>query len=259
MLIPGIVSITYRKLEPAALIQLAAKAGLKTIEWGGDIHVPHGDVARATEVGRLTREAGLSVACYGSYYRLGTPEKSPSPEAVLDSAEALGAPLIRVWAGIKGSTEATGDDFNAVVEDALRLADFASGRGLSIAYEFHANTLHDNARAAQRLLKATTHPAISTLWQPINHADTSTNLASLEALAAHLTNLHVFHWTFPEGRLIRNPLENGQADWAQYLTTAARIPGDHACLLEFVVDDDPGRLQADAATLIEWLRKLPQQ
>jgi sugar phosphate isomerase/epimerase len=237
------------------LIKLAAQAGLQTIEWGGDIHVPHGDIARATEVGRWTREAGLSVACYGSYYRLGSPGKSPSPLAVLDAAEALGAPAIRVWAGEKSSASATGDDFKAVVEDALSLADLAAGRGLSIAYEFHANTLHDNAQAAQRLLEATQHPAIATLWQPINQADTATSLASLVTVAARLLNLHVFTWTFPEGRLTRHPLDAGEAAWLHYLAAAARLPGNHTCLLEFVVDDDPGQLQADAETLLRWIKQ----
>jgi hypothetical protein len=47
-LIPGLVSVTFRKLAPAAIVELAVKAQLRSIEWGGDVHVPHGDVRAAT-------------------------------------------------------------------------------------------------------------------------------------------------------------------------------------------------------------------
>ena len=96
LLIPGLVSITFRPLSPQELIKLVAEAGLKAIEWGGDIHVPHGDVSRAQEVGRQTTEAGLSVAAYGSYYRLGVSEAAGLAfEQVLDSAVEDASRMIR--------------------------------------------------------------------------------------------------------------------------------------------------------------------
>ena len=97
---PGLVSISFRKLSWQDTLSLAKTAGLEAIEWGGDVHVPHGDVALAREVGEATRAAGLEVAAYGSYYRLGEP--APDFSDVLASAKALGAPIIRIWAGSYG-------------------------------------------------------------------------------------------------------------------------------------------------------------
>ncbi|MET0262082.1 MAG: sugar phosphate isomerase/epimerase, partial [Rariglobus sp.] len=74
MIYPGLVSVTFRKLSPNEVAGLVKKAGLKGIEWGGDIHVPHGDLARAREVRELTLEHGLKTAAYGSYYRAGQSE-----------------------------------------------------------------------------------------------------------------------------------------------------------------------------------------
>src|SRR5687768_14765950 len=62
---PGLVSVTFRKLSPAEVVRVAVDAGLTSIEWGGDIHVPHGDLARAKEVAAMTTEAGLSASAYG--------------------------------------------------------------------------------------------------------------------------------------------------------------------------------------------------
>ena len=106
MIHPALVSITFRKLDPPAIVQLVKQACLVGIEWGGDIHVPHGDRARAREVRALTEEAGLTTYAYGSYYRAGHSEdEGLSFEAVCASACALNAPTIRVWAGKQDAAE----------------------------------------------------------------------------------------------------------------------------------------------------------
>jgi len=58
----GLVSITFRKLNTDEIIDLVQRSGLEGIEWGGDVHVPHGNIDNAQEVGRKTREAGINVA-----------------------------------------------------------------------------------------------------------------------------------------------------------------------------------------------------
>ena len=65
----GLVSITFRDLSPEEVVQVAVENGLEGIEWGGDVHVPHGNLAVAKKVARQTAEGGLKVASYGSYYR----------------------------------------------------------------------------------------------------------------------------------------------------------------------------------------------
>lgn len=102
----GLVSVTFRKLSPPAIIALVQQAGLLGIEWGGDIHVPHGDLPQARQVRQMTLDAGIQVAAYGSYYRVGHPESGPF-EAVLETAGVLGAPTLRVWAGQQASAEAS--------------------------------------------------------------------------------------------------------------------------------------------------------
>src|SRR5690554_3364232 len=106
MITLGLVSISFRQLTPQQIVELVKKSGLKGIEWGGDKHVPHGDVDIATKVRRLTEQAGLEVAAYGSYYRAGVSEKDGlSFDKVLDCAVILGTKKIRVWAGNKDSQD----------------------------------------------------------------------------------------------------------------------------------------------------------
>src|SRR3954469_7051647 len=104
----GLVSVTFRPLSPQHVVELVRQAKLDAIEWGGDIHVPHGDVAAAREVWTMTLDAGLAVAAYGSYYRAGVSETDGLPFArVLETAVQLAAPTIRVWAGSKASGESS--------------------------------------------------------------------------------------------------------------------------------------------------------
>ena len=156
MFLPGLVSITFRQLSVAEIIALVTQAGLAAVEWGGDIHAPHGDEAQARAIARMGADAGLRVAAYGSYYRVGHAETGPF-EAVLASAAALGARLIRVWAGRQGSDSADESYFDRVVSDSRRIAELAQAEQIGIVYEFHGNTLTDTNAAAVRLLQEVDH------------------------------------------------------------------------------------------------------
>jgi len=102
MIRPGLVSITFRSLSPKHIIDLAAEAGIEGIEWGSDVHVPHGNPALAKELAKMTKDAGLCTAAYGSYYRVGGEPVDMFPR-IVEAAVALETKIIRVWAGGVGS------------------------------------------------------------------------------------------------------------------------------------------------------------
>ena len=65
----GLVSVTFRQLPADEVPEMAAKAGLAAIEWGGDVHVPLGNLVAAQRVKALSEVHGLEIAAYGSYLR----------------------------------------------------------------------------------------------------------------------------------------------------------------------------------------------
>ena len=248
----GLVSITFRELLPREVLDLAASAGLQTIEWGGDRHVPPGDLARAREVAQMTREAGLAIAAYGSYYRLGQEEAAGTPfTTVLETAAALDAPTIRVWAGGAGSKETGPSERRKVVDDALRVASLALERKITISLEYHAGTLTDDAGSVRLLMSELPAASIEFLWQPAHGETAEQNLDRLSDLGPRLGNVHVFHW-WPRAE-DRLPLLAGEDRWLRYLNLIGKIPGRRSCLLEFVRGSDPGQFREDAATLRRWL------
>lgn len=253
----GLVSISFRTLAPEAVIGWVVKAGQEGIEWGGDVHVPHGDVGRAEAVGRWTREAGLAVAAYGSYYRAGEPEgeKNPGFGAVLASAVALGAPTIRVWAGGRGSADADAGYRAGVKEDLARICALAADAGVRVALEYHGGTLTDDAESARELLESLRAENLDSLWQPPNGRSVEACLESLETVLPHVSNVHVFHWG-ERGWADRLMLAEGAERWAAYLSRLVRPGAPRWALLEFVKGDDPEQYVRDAATLRAWVEGL---
>ena len=245
MIQPGLVSVTFRKLAPAEIIALVRQAQLTGIEWGGDIHVP--DPARGREVRQQTGDAGLAVAAYGSYYRVNGDKPF---ETVLETAVALGAPTIRVWAGGLDSAKADAAYRAAVVADSRRIGDLAARAGVTISYEWHGGTLTDTNESGQQLLREVNHPNVFTLWQPHNGVALEPNLAGLHAVLPRVTNVHVFHW-WPD-HTVRLPLADGADRWREYLRVLAGR--DRWALMEFVAGDDPQNFLRDAATLRDWLK-----
>jgi sugar phosphate isomerase/epimerase len=252
MIHTGLVSITFRELEPRHIVDLVRQAGLHAIEWGGDVHVPHGDEIHARNVRQMTLDAGIKMPSYGSYYRVGHGEPVAF-EAIVGTAIALGTPLIRVWAGKRGSEEADDDYWDQVVDDSRRIADLAEQSGLSIAYEFHGNTLTDTYASAQKLLERVDHPAVKSYWQRPGGQTVKQNLAGLDGILPWLTNVHVnYSQGDDEGEVARRPLADGAEAWQQYFEKIATADRIHYAMIEFVRDDAPEQFLEDAETLKEW-------
>ncbi len=252
MISTGLVSITFRQLSPEAIVALVREAGLRGIEWGGDVHVPHGDLGQARRVGEMTREAGLEVAAYGSYFRVSHSEENGLPfSQVLDSALELGAPVIRVWAGTAGSATVGDEARWRTVADLRRITEMAAKAGVRVATEFHGGTLTDTNESANQLLLEVDHANLFTYWQPLMGMDDEMCLEALDQLSPRLSHLHVYHWRSPQERC---PLSEGESRWAKFLTAAEQASGDRYAMLEFVKDDAPEGFLRDAKTLRSWLK-----
>lgn len=257
MILPGLVSVTFRQLQPEEIIALTREAGLRGIMWGGDVHVKADQPALAREIGKMTTDAGLEIEGLGSYYRAGSNQPGQSFERELESALALGAPRIRVWAGIKGSRDATEADRAMVAADLRRCDELARAAGVQVVLEFHDGTLTDTAESAAALLHDLADTKVRLYWQPPNGMPKAEALAGLRLVLPWVDNVHVFHWLIRNGEQVRLPLADGAEVWPDYLRTLAEAGGNRWAMMEFVRGDDPAQLLADARQLRQWLAELP--
>lgn len=247
----GLVSITFRQLKPQEVVALVSKAGLQGIEWGGDIHVPHGDVKTAKAVCKLTMEAGLSTAAYGSYYRVGCEVDSFDKfNKVLETAVELKAPTIRVWAGEKGSAFADEIYRENVAHGSRRIAELAETAGITISFEYHGGTLTDSNQSAITLFDSVKKKNIRSYWQPEHNLGVKENVKGLKALKSLLSNIHVFHWILESDfNIARCQLSDGQTAWKEYFSCLRDQSDNHYAMLEFVKNDEPEQFLRDAKVL----------
>lgn len=248
----GLCSVTFRGFSAEEVIELSVKNGLDCIEWGGDIHVPHGDIEAATRVGEATRKSGLACDSYGSYFRCDNLENF---KPVSQATNALGANVIRVWAGEKDSEKFNDSEFERLVETVSSCADYAEKVGQKIAFEYHYGTYCNCPESVVRLLDAVHKKNVGTYWQPaywlgdIPDSDRiEKNLAAIELIKERLINVHVYNWRGFD----RFPLSESENEWALYME---KLPSHCNCLLEFVKDDEVQNFEEDSKTLKNFVRR----
>lgn len=243
----GIVSISFRKYSKEEIASAAKASGLDAIEWGGDVHVPHGNKEEAENAVKITHGCGLEVAEYGSYYVIGQSE----PElffAALSSAEILGTKIIRVWPGMNKSSDSfTNEEYEAYVADAKRICALAKEKGVTVALECHPNSLTDEYHTALQFLSDVGCDNLKMMWQPNQHRPLSYNLDAINALLPYVVGVHVFSWK----RKTRLPLISGENEWREYVKLLS--VKDLNYMLEFMHDDKIETLAETADTLKSWL------
>jgi 3-dehydroshikimate dehydratase len=258
MLEIGLTSVSFRGMSAADIVMLCAQEGVNGIEWGGDIHVPHGDLDTAKGVSVITKSAGIKITSYGSYYFVGVSEiEGLRFETVLETAKCLGAPIIRVWAGNKNMDECSEDELEVIIRDSLRISNMAGKENIQIAFEYHENSLTDSIESADRFAKKIKGSNIKFYWQPSEKRSREYNIDSLQHLIKQdlLSNIHVFHSVIKNDCEIQQLLCEGVEDWKEYLDIISNANCEINLLFEFFKDGSIENFLDDKRTLRKLLMK----
>ncbi|MEO8604951.1 MAG: TIM barrel protein [bacterium] len=201
-------SISALDRSLAAAAEVAAGAGLEGLEVTAQApHLaPDADVAAARAAARTVREVGLEVVAFGSYLgRFGGRERRDAEHAAA-LAEALGAPLLRVWA----EPGEDGAGFDAIV-DLLRAAcDAAAPSGITVVIERHLGSFADTPARIAALLAAIDRPNVGLNYQVLDFlpADAAPlQAADAAALAGGARYFHLKNYQRNDDR--RGPLLPG--------------------------------------------------
>jgi 3-dehydroshikimate dehydratase len=264
MIAPGLCSVTFRALTADEVIRVACRAGVDGIEWGADVHAPPGGGPTISTLGARTVDAGLEVVSYGSYLGMAPPDGTDDAavDAVLETASALGSPMVRIWTEFGVTPSSSAAERRRVAERTAALVDRIADHGLLTALEFHPATLTETAASATELLTALDRPELRTHWQPDPALSPAAAFDELTLVSPYLAHLHVFAWG-AAGIDDRHALIDGEPLWAPALALADRdgaaLPGRRYALCEYVRDDDPEPFAADVRTLRRWLDALENQ
>lgn len=247
MIFSALTSITFRNLSAEEIIALTAKAKVNAIEWGGDVHVPHGKLSLAREVRKKTVDAGINICSYGSYYFLcHSAENGLEFSTVLETALELGTKVIRIWPGKVDSADADEAFRESAVNEAVEIAKMAKEVGVELAFEYHLHSLTDTTESTLDLLNKINSENVKCYWQPFSNLSVEENLEKLEAILPWLKNVHVFQWREDFSRLA---LSAGQEEWGKYFKKIFMKSEDLYAAIEFVKNDSPEQFISDAKIL----------
>lgn len=237
----GVVSVSFRSLDPEQIINQSAKAQLECIEWGSDVHARCDDIPALHKIAAAQKDAGLYCCSYGTYFRLGT-DSIDSLEQYIKAAKILGTDILRLWCGSKSTDEYTTDEKELLFADCKKAAETAQAHSVKLCLECHRNTYTETKEGALELMEKVASPAFRMYWQPNQNRSIQENIEYAALLAPYIEHIHVFQWRGTN----RYPLSDGTEEWRDYLGS---IGGDHTLLLEFMPDDDICSLACEADSL----------
>ena len=244
----GMTSLTLRNHTPREVVEIAVEAGLGGIEWGvSDTHVVLGDLKRAKEIADICADQNIEVFALGSYCRM---ETESDLRSAVETAAALGAPIVRIWAGTKSPNECDEEYTDLIVRNTRHMADIAEGYGICLGFEFHGGTLTQTAEDAVNLIKRIDKPNVALYWQPDFELNAEENYASRNVVLPYCVgNMHIQNYT----------PENGYGNLSETEDTLIKYYDDiknkdYCLMIEFVKDGLVENLISDADTLNKLLQ-----
>lgn len=244
MIKSGLVSATLKGFSIEEVLKLLNKANLESIEWSENHHVPLNDKEEVKRISLLTEKAGIVVASYGSYYRLG---EDMDFKVHLENAKILKTDKIRVWAGTKASKEVSKEEYEKLVKEAKAISKEAQKSNIKVALEWHKGTLTDENLSGFNFLRDVHEENFRTFWQPTQRLNIEERKEGLKLIEPYLENFHVYYWS-DEGRL---PLKEGQDIWIDYFSQIDTNKRDYYALLEFVKDNTEEQFLSDSKELLK--------
>lgn len=233
----GLASIAFRQLSVEDILTAAKAAKLSYVEWGSDIHAPKDDVENLDRIVRLTREAGLQISSYGTYFNILRNE----PEELIDyihAAKRLGTSILRIWCA-GNPNKLSREEILPLYEKCRQIAKIAEAHDVLVCAECHNDNLTDSKESSLEFLQAVDSPAFRMYWQPHPYYTDADNIAFAKAVSHLAVNVHVYHWKERE----RLPLAQAADAWREYVRALGK---DRVYLLEHFQNDDPALLAPEA-------------
>ncbi len=243
----GLCSVSFRNKKPEEIIEIALKSKMKYIEWGTDIHVPPENIKNAEVIGRLSSDNGILCPSIGSYYKC---DGNQDFSRVSDIANAIGADVIRIWAGNRDAEFYSFCEYKELIAIIRNCAKIAINKNQTIAFEYHFKTYCNSAENVLKLINDVDFPNVRSYWQPMywnstsDDANEANNIDSLLKLRDFIVNVHVYHWK----GFTRLPFIDGINSWIKY----HKILGDSKnYYFEFFKDDSVSQLFEDVKSIMK--------
>lgn len=244
----GMVSVTFRNKDIPTVFEYAKRAGIDGIEWSvGENHILIGDAERTALVKKLSVENGIEIFSLASYcYMYDFIECVKT----LETAREMSAPVLRIWAGRRGSDVCSAEEYDLIVENTVKMARLAKVHSITLAFEYHPNTLTDSADGAVELIQRINCDNVGLYWQVRPDISFEENRTAFLKISPYLLgNIHLSNYDEATGY---RPLEEILPDLCGYFSDCDK---DYNLMIEFVKDAAFSSLVADVGCVRKVLDK----
>ena len=200
----GLCSVTFRKKTAEEVVDLAKKAGVGYIEWGGDVHVK--TLVDAKKVKELCDKADIKISSYGSYINSAFYDKSKWLDTC-KIAKEMGAESIRIWLGKKNSQVTSEDDYRLILENTKKMCDIAAEYSLLVCPECHDNTFNNNTDAILRFIGDLQKENFRTYFQS-RYFRMTYDLDRIDRTYPYIKDMHVSYRDLKREQLFRKKDKN---------------------------------------------------
>ena len=183
----GLCSVTFRKMSPEKIIDIAKKAGISFIEWGADVHVKTTEDAK--KVKDLCDKNSISISSYGSYFNSAFFDEEKWVQ-VCEITKEMGADSIRIWLGKKNSEDTDEEYYNLLLSNTKVMCEIAARYGLFVCPECHDNTFNNNTDAILRFISDLRRDNFRTYFQS-RYRRSAYDLDRIERTFPYIKNVHI--------------------------------------------------------------------
>lgn len=251
MIKTGVTTVTFRKLPFGEVLKLLRRTDIDGVEWGVCAeHFSVEDKAALCAIKEFCAEQQLEVFSLATYCDLSNAEEFAG---LVAAAEAIGAPVMRVWAGKTCRSGISDGEYAAICARARELCGCAKEKNVRIGLEFHPNTLTNTAAEAIEFLKDVASDNLYLYWQPNEYLTHEENLNELKMVLPYLCgNIHVHNYHVEERAFY--PLCDMQSQLTDYVRILQQTGREYHLIIEFVRDHRPEHFVQDALFLRELVK-----
>ena len=238
----GLCSVTFRNKTAEEVVEVAKKAGIGFIEWGGDVHVK--SLEDAKKVKSLCDAADIKISSYGSYVNSLVFDEKKWIETCKIARE-MNADSIRIWLGKKNSQDTSDEEYKKILDNTRKMCDIASEYSLIVCPECHDNTFNNDTDAILRFIGDLRKDNFRTYFQS-RYFRMEYDLDRIDRTYEYIKNVHVSYRDLKREHLFRKK----DKKYLDTLLNKLKSKGFNGIvMLEFVSGDNEKSLLKDTEKL----------
>lgn len=209
-------SLAFAGRDPNSVFSVASSIGAQGIEWSNLEFLMPGDEKAASSLMMDTLKAGFTTVSYACSYNILQADKDLF-KAVIKSAKALNAPLVRLLSDEQNFSDYKAPDY---INSARLLGDEAAAQGLTLCLSLKNGSMLSNYNTAAVIMAELDHPFVKIAWEPEQDSNFDHCMEDFSLLSGSVAVMLVKH------SILESSVEKRYEEWLHFLDAYDRQGGN---------------------------------